>query len=232
MIKPIEILSPNLLEKAQILSFSAEETPIKQGAKNTFSDGFCAVFEDKIKADKILIKTADIQNISIYYKQALTQAEYQLFEDFSTTVSGADILVNFNSTLEAQELKFIFSAENVEINFNYFLLLENYLVLDKALSSFNPSNYIRGGYHYSLDGSLIAWRDLVKNSGLLSLENLPQETKTVLEELYEQNIFLTFIFYGGRDLSQSGEYALTSAFNASLNRTTGLWSVNLDITEK
>lgn len=231
MIKPIEILSSNLLETAQILSLSAAKISLKQGSKNTLEEGFCAVFEDIIQADKILIKNTDITALSIFYKQALGQ-EYQPFENFTINLCGKDILISFNETLEAKEIKFIFSAEGIEKNFNNFLLLKSQLILDKALSSFNPSNYINAGYHYMLDGSLIAWRDLVKNSGVLSLDNLPQSLKAEMEILYEENIFLTFIFYGGIDLSQSGEYAITSAFNASLSRASGLWSISLDITEK
>ena len=102
----------------------------------------------------------------------------------------------------------------------------------KALTSFTPSGYRKGGYHYTADGTLIRWHEFSKKSGALVLENLSETTKQTLEYICDENIFLTFLFYGAYDLSQSGQYALTADFKAELNRLSGLWNVYLEITEK
>lgn len=231
-IKPIEILSSNLLEGASLSDAQGEPLSVKRGAKNIISGAVTASFAEAVSADKILIKNSDAQNITIEYKSAASEENFTLFEDFALVKSGRDILITFEQPLEAVSFKFTLLGAGESVYFYEFALLSRLLFLDKALSSFTPSGYRKGGYHYMADGSLIRWHDFSKNSGSLVLENLPADTKKSLEYICDENVFLTFLFYGSYDLSQSGEYALTDSFKAELNRFSGMWRVVLEITEK
>lgn len=231
-IKPIEILSANLLEEASLSDAQGEALANKSGVKNTISGAMTAVFSGAVSADKILIKNTDAQSITIEYKSAPSDESFTLFEDFALVKSGRDILITFDAPLEAASFKFTLLGEGESVYFYEFALLSRLLFLDKALTSFTPSGYRKGGYHYTADGTLIRWHEFSKNSGSLVLENLPESTKQTLEYICDENVFLTFLFYGAYDLSQSGQYALTADFKAELNRLSGLWSVYLEITEK
>lgn len=234
MIKPIEILKPNLLEEALFFDLQGEDILLNQGRKNTVSGGFRAVFEAPVKASKMLIKNTDISNIQIAVKTSAEAANFTPFEDFDLVHSGRDILLSFSAPAEVFALEFSFTgADSSEsVFFHNFILTDSLLLLDKALSSFSPSGYLRGGYHYTAGGSLITWKEFAKNSGSLTLENLPAALKQKLECLCEENVFLTFIFYGSYDLAQSGEYAITAPLKAELRRDGGLWTLRLEITEK
>lgn len=231
-IKPIEILSANLLEDASLSDAQGEALANKSGVKNTISGAMTAVFSGAVSADKILIKNTDAQSITIEYKSAPSDESFTLFEDFALVKSGRDILITFDAPLEAASFKFTLLGESSSLYFYEFILLSSLLFLDKALTTFTPSGYRKGGYHYTADGTLIRWHEFSKNSGSLVLENLPESTKQTLEYICDGNVFLTFLFYGAYDLSQSGQYALTADFKAELNRLSGLWSVYLEITEK
>lgn len=234
MIKPIEILKPNILEDALLFDLQGEDILLNQGRKNTVSGGFRAVFEAPVKVSRMLIKNTDISNIQIDVKTSAEAADFTPFADFDLVKSGRDILLSFSAPAEACAFEFSFAgAESSENVFFYsFILTDSILLLDKALSSFTPSGYLRGGYHYTAGGTLITWKEFSKNSGSLVLENLPAALKQKLESLCDENVFLTFIFYGSYDLSQSGEYALTSPLKAELSRSGGLWTLRLEITEK
>lgn len=234
MIKPIEILKPNILEDALLFDLQGEDFSLNQGRKNTVSGGFRAVFEAPVKVSRMLIKNTDILNIQIGVKTSAEAADFTPFADFDLVKSGRDILLSFSAPAEACAFEFSFTgAESSENVFFYnFILTDSILLLDKALSSFTPSGYLRGGYHYTAGGTLITWKEFSKNSGSLVLENLPAALKQKLESLCDENVFLTFIFYGSYDLSQSGEYALTSPLKAELSRSGGLWTLRLEITEK
>lgn len=234
MIKPIEILKPNLLDEADFFDLQGGEISLKQGRKNIVEGGFSAVFKEPLQASKILIKNTDISNFALYVKNSAGQESFEPFEDFSFKRSGRDVLISFSSALEAVEFKFLFAGEDSSQSafFHSFILTDALVLLDKALSSFTPSGYLRGGCHYTAAGSLVSWREFCKNSGSLLLENLPGEVKKTVESVCGEYVFLTFIFYGSYDLSQSGEYALTAPLKAELRRESGLWSLRLEITEK
>lgn len=231
-IKPIEILTPNILEAASLSDAQGEVFAIKHGSKNTISGAVTAAFAGTVSAEKILIKNTDAQSITIEYKRAASDVNFTLFEDFALVKSGRDILITFDAPLEAASFKFTLLGEVESVYFYEFALLSRLLFLDKALTSFTPSGYRKGGYHYTADGTLIRWHEFSKKSGALVLENLSETTKQTLEYICDENIFLTFLFYGAYDLSQSGQYALTADFKAELNRLSGLWNVYLEITEK
>ena len=234
MIKPIEILKPNLLDKTDIFDFQDNEINLNQGLKNKVEGGFKAAFEEPVKISKILIKNTDISNIQIAFKASAEAESFTPFEGFALAHSGRDVLVSFSVPLEAAAFKFSLNGgdSSESVFFHNLIIADSLLLLDKALSSFTPSAYLRGGYHYTAAGSLITWKEFCKNSGSLTLENLPDSLKKTLEYICEENVFLTFIFYGSYDLSQSGEYALTSPLKAELSRSGGLWTVRLEMTEK
>lgn len=231
-IKPIEILTPNLLEDASLSDLQGEALIIKRGVKNTVNASITACFAQAVTADKILIKNTDAQSLTIEYKTASSDDNFSLFEDFEMNISGRDALITFGEPLSASVFKFTLMGQDESVFFYEFSLMSRLLFLDKALTSFTPVGYRKGGYHYTADGALIRWHEFSKNSGSLLLENLSEETKRALEYICDDNVFLSFIFYGAYDLSQSGEYALTGDFKAELNRISGLWNVYLEITEK
>lgn len=141
MIKPIEILKPNILEGALLFDLQGEDISLNQGRKNTVSGGFRAVFEAPVKVSRMLIKNTDISNIQIGVKTSAEAADFTPFADFDLVKSGRDILLSFSAPAEACAFEFSFAgAESSENVFFYnFILTDSLLLLDKALSSFTPS---------------------------------------------------------------------------------------------
>lgn len=230
MITPIEILTPDILLNGTLYDLQGSALTLRQGSKNTLSGGFEVVFPSSVQADKILIKNTSLESLNIYYKTQ-SEGEYILMENASVFLSGKDMLITFPQTLQAVSFKFVFSSENEEYFYSFFLL-KSLLFLDKVLSSLRFSLYSRGGHHYTAGGDLIVWREFSKNNAALTLENMPSALKNSLTEICAENLFLTFIFYGGFDLSQSGEYGLISPLKTELDRTVSLWRAEIDLAEK
>ena len=230
MINPIEILTPNLLSEGTLYDLQGSVLTLQEGIKNTLSGGFEVVFPASLQADKILIKNTSLENLTVYYKTE-NGGEYILLENTACTLSGTDILINFGQTVNATAFKFIFTSQSEEY-FYSFLLLKSLLVLDQVLSSLRFSLYSRGGHHYTACGALLVWREFSKNRASLTLENMSSSVKNTLAVICNKNILLTFIFYGGFDLSQSGQYGLINPLKTELDRSLSLWHAELDLAEK
>ena len=94
-IKPIEILTPNLLEDASLSDFQGEALIIKRGVKNTVNASITACFAQAVTADKILIKNTDAQSLTIKYKTASSDDNFSLFENFEMNISGSEAFITF-----------------------------------------------------------------------------------------------------------------------------------------
>ena len=230
MTSPVEILTPDLTAQGNLYDLQGNAIVLNQGAQNNITGGFEVVFQTPVQADKILIKNTSLEGLAVWYKAQSTDA-YSLLEDTVFSASGKDRLVTFPQTLGAAALKFVFTAQTQQY-FYSFLLLKSLLVLDKALSSFRPSQYILGGSHYTVGGNLIVWREYCKNGGTLTLENMPFETKNSLKEICAENIFLTFLFYGSLDLAPSGVYGLIKPLKTEFDRSLVLWRAELELAEQ
>lgn len=230
MINPIEILTPDLLLNGILYDLQGNALTLQQGSKNILSGGFEAVFPSSVQADKVLIKNTSLESVNIYYK-VQSEAEYILMENASVFLSGKDMLITFPQVVQAVAFKFVFASESEEY-FYSFILLKSLLVLDTVLSSLRPSVFCRGGHHYTAGGNLILWREFCKHGGTLTLENVSSSVKNALAEICAGNLLLTFIFYGGFDLSQSGEYGLAAPLKTELDRSLSLWRAEMELAEK
>ena len=210
----IEILTPNLLEGATLSESS-----------NTKTYTFTALTE----VNKIIVKNSNLTALTIEYKAAAEN-------DFTTVnatqeTCGQDFIFNFPATVNALILKLTFTANN-SLTLGKIIAAKSLITLSEVLSNLSGNIYAREGHHYLANGALIKWRNFTKFNINLSLENISKTVKQNLENIFKNNTFLTYIFYGAFDTSLIAEYALSQAPFFNLDRRRALYKTNLNLLEK
>ncbi len=210
----VEILTHNLLENAVLTETS-----------NTKTYTFSAL----TKISKIIIKNSNLTALSIEYK---TAAE----DDFSTITAtvesyGQDFIFTFPGAVNLLILKLTFTFQD-NLTVGKIIAANSIIILNDVLSVLNGNVYAREGHHYLADGSLIKWRDFTKFNLNLNIENIGPSVKQNLENIFKNNTFLTYIFYGAFDTALAGEYALSQTPFFTLERRRALYKTNLNLLER
>ena len=210
----VEILTHNLLENAVLTETSSTKT---------------YTFSALTKISKIIIKNSNLTALSIEYK---TSAE----DDFSTITAtvesyGQDFIFTFPSAVNLLILKLTFTFQD-NLTVSKIIAANSIIILNDVLSVLNGNVYAREGHHYLADGSLIKWRDFTKFNLNLNIENISPSTKQSLENIFKNNTFLTYIFYGTFDTSLTGEYALSQTPFFTLERRRALYKTTLNLLER
>ena len=218
-IKPITILTQNLIPQ-DLSSFFAQGSD----ASVIFN------FETAKTLDTLLLKTADIDTLTLEYK-ADENAAYQALPQLNCA-GQKDIVFNFPSQIEAQIVKLSFHSSSGACCCSKIILAQTLLALDNVLSFISDDSYKRGGHHYMADGSLVAWTEFVKQTPSLRLENVTKTDKDYLLALLNEGTFFTYIFYGAYEAAPCGEFALSKPPVVNLDRKTMLYQIDLSLTER
>ena len=210
----IEILTPNLLKNA---------TLSESGNTKTYT--FSALTE----INKIVVKNSNLTALTIEYKAAA--------EDNFTTLTatqetaGQDFIFTLSAITNILVLKLTFTASDT-LTVGEIIAAKTLLNLSEVLSTVSGNTYAREGHHYMANGALIKWRDFTKYSLNLNLENISLTVKQNLENILNENTFLTYIFYGSFDITLAGEYALKQAPFFNFDRKRALYKTALTLLEK
>lgn len=221
-IKPIEILSSNLLDLPNIKitrSFDSE-TRIKTVDID---------FSDSLVTDTIIIKNTDALSIkvqTIIDEQPTTLAEV-------TENTKASLIIRFNeegNTL--QNLRLTFHNPQTDIREGEIILCKSILMLSQALTTLTRNDYNREGYHYTADGTLIKWHEFTKFGCNLKIQNLTKDIRDSILKHNMERAFLTYIFYGEHDGDFCYQLTTKSHPVESFDRRTGLYQLDLQLLER
>ncbi len=210
----IEILTPNLLENA-VLSES--------GNAKTYT------FSELTEINKIIVKNSNLTALNIEYK---ANAE----DNFTTLTAtqetcGQDFIFTLSAPVSMLILKLTFTASGT-LSIGKIIAAKTLLNLSEVLSTVSGNIFAREGYHYMANGALIKWKDFNKYTLTLTLDNINLTVKQNLENILNNNTFLTYIFYGSFDTALISEYAVKQMPFFNLDRRRTLYKTTLNLLEK
>ncbi len=217
----IQLFTPNFINaatqvsSAQVITFSLDEGRAALNAPAAASVKF--TLSEAISFDTIYILNTNIKAITVINAGSTV---------LSTTAEGKNIVLNL-PLLSSSEIVLTFSSSE-NIYADNIIFCRTILSLGRTKTSYSISAYEKGGSYYLNSGTLLCWQEYTKAQVLLSIDNASQSVKEKIKQCFDEYRLLTFAF----DTEAVYEMALSKPMSARPDRSTGLFGLELSLTEK
>jgi hypothetical protein len=218
-IKPVEICTQNALDKYSTLLISSGEVD----RNNLFDNDSSTLWQSEIASDEqtetITVEFRDLnqnditqdidrlilQNTNIKYLTAqavsLDQSVYDIITTQAQDMQGRDVIIDFTPLAPGQFahkiILFLHTTQTPDEKkqIGELKFCKKITTLSDALVNLARNDETDSGHFRTTDGRLFCWRDWNKFAAELSLSNVNTEKKSTIEQIYEQNDFITLIHF-------------------------------------
>ncbi|ACC98630.1 hypothetical protein Emin_1078 [Elusimicrobium minutum Pei191] len=182
---------------------------------------FSVNFEKEETFDALFFKETNIKTVVL-------KNGVEIF--LNREIIAPNMFINFNET-SAVSLNITLMADD-PIRASGFKLVKKLFNLGNTSVSFTRADYSKQGHFYLNNGSLMLWKEYQKAGGTLVISNCGFKLKENLLKAFDKYSFLIFELNPGLDESAVYELALIKPPSEKFNIKTGLFDLELNLTER
>ncbi len=222
LLKPIEILTPNILEEGTTqCSYDFDAINRIRTTDITFTQS--------VSLDTLILKETDGTNIKI---ATTVEGQSLLLGEVSGNTKSSLIIRLEQNLMPVNNLQITVHNPQSDVKEGIAILCKSLLVLSEALTTLTRNDYTREGYHYLANGNIVKWHELTKFGCNLRIENLKKPLRDAFLKYHEKYTFLTYIFYGEYDEDFCYQVTSKSQPSETFDRRTRLYTLDCQLLER
>lgn len=252
-IKPMEISSQNALDKYSSLTVSSGEANKNylfddntstywqgENASDTYTETVIVEFKDfnqnniSIDIDRLILQNTNIKYLTAQ-AVSLDQTVYDIITTQAQNLDGSDIIIDFTPLSAGQfahkVILYLHTTQtpNEKKQAGEIKLCKKLMTLDNLLVNLSHTSETSSGNFRTVDGTLTGWRDWTKFAGELSISNITYSKKTLIEQIYRENDFITLIHFNDENINiiEASQCHITQPPDFLHDRTTNLYETIL-----
>lgn len=223
----VKIYTPNLLNErtvissAQVIDCSWKEGRLYLNAPSGAAVKF-TFFKENGLADEVTFDTVFLGGTNITSVMLLNGTEI--------VAQGAKAALSFPEITVSEVSLALGAGENIFVD--SIIFCRSLMSLGGTRTSYNKTEYSKGGYYYLNGGNLVSWQEYKKTQAALEINYASAPLKENLKNAFNKYKVLTFELDAGAPDCRAREFALSKQIAERADRNTGYFNLELNLTEK